>query len=168
MAVFSIVLFLFITSIVIAWDKIVAGRVPFISLPTTTIEELISHIRLKSSDVIFDLGCGDGRVLLIAAKKQPKAQYVGIEKAIWPYILARYNCRKYKNIHIQWGDINYADISGASFVFIYLLPHLISQIEPKLVDKKVLSVEYGLTNNPTRSIKIKNKTALVSKFYLYE
>lgn len=164
---FVVILILFVTTLIVAWDKIIAGKVPFISLPQKTLEEIISYIPILSSDVFYDLGCGDGRVLLLAAKKQPNAQFVGIEKAIFPYFLAKLKCRRHKNIKILWGDITKVNIAGASIVFIYLLPELTSKIISKLKNKNVVVVEYPLDIKPSKTIKLKNKTALVSELFFY-
>jgi trans-aconitate methyltransferase len=159
---------LFMVSCVIAYDKIIVGKVPFISLPQPTLSEIISHLRISPSDVFYDLGCGDGRVLLAAAKNQPAARYVGVEKALWPYMLAKYKTRKHKNIRIIRGDIARVDISEATIIFIYLLPALVRKVASKFGEREIIAVEYPISNKqPKRRISLKNKTTLIKELFVY-
>ncbi|MEP0804691.1 MAG: class I SAM-dependent methyltransferase [Chloroflexota bacterium] len=93
---------------------------------------------LKAGETLYDLGAGDGRVLLIAAREFG-AKAVGIEVApvqillIWLKILLG-GLRE--RVEVQWGNFYRADLSRADVVFIYatlgelmkLAPHLQNQM----------------------------------------
>ncbi|MBA3678985.1 hypothetical protein H0W80_02200 [Candidatus Saccharibacteria bacterium] len=139
---------LLITTLIIAYDHIVVARVPFIRLKISTIQEILSQVQIKPKDIVYDLGCGDGRVLIQAVKIQPKATYIGIEKAILPYFLACFYTRKHTQITIHRVDILKYDYSDAEMVFIYLLPDLIKKLQPQLRkliknSKTVIAVEFA-------------------------
>ena len=97
-------------------------------------------VNLKPGETLYDLGAGDGRVLLIAAREFG-AQAVGIEigpiqcALIWLRVVASGFGHK---IQIKWGNFFKADLSHADVVFIYatstevakLAPYLEKQMKP--------------------------------------
>ena len=158
---------------ILAYDKIFVGKVPYKLLLSTTIIEILSSLNLTTNQTLVDLGCGDGRVLIEAIKLQPRLHCIGVEKAIFPYLIARYNTRRHQNIQIILGDIKKYDFTDSNIVFAYLLPGLLSTLEPKfakLIDNgnQLISVEYR-----PEHLKRGSKHTLVSKsefadhWYLY-
>jgi len=104
------------------------------------IRKALRLVNLQPGETLYDLGAGDGRVLLIAAREFG-AQAVGIEVGpvqgalIWLRIAAG---RLGNMIHIKWGNYFNADLRRADVVFIYatsreiprLVPHLTQQMKP--------------------------------------
>ena len=74
-------IFLTVTTFIILkiWIDLVRGEAIFVPLPKNTIRKMLKMAKVTSKDLIYDLGCGDGRVLIIAAKEFG-AKAVGIEK----------------------------------------------------------------------------------------
>jgi hypothetical protein len=104
------------------------------------IRKALGLVNLKPDAVLYDLGAGDGRVLLIAAKEFG-AKAVGLEVGpvqialVWLRILlGGLNDR----VHVKWANYYRADLSRADVVFIYatlqelmkLAPHLEKQMKP--------------------------------------
>jgi predicted RNA methylase len=90
--------------------------------------------RLQKTDVVYDLGCGDGRIVVQAAKKRG-ARGVGFE--IVPALVkeAQANAKKNKVDHlveIRREDLFHVDFSEATVVPMYLLPGMIEKLLPKL------------------------------------
>jgi predicted RNA methylase len=97
-------------------------------------------VGLKQDETLYDLGAGDGRVLLIAAKEFD-AKAVGVEigpiqcALIWLRVVASGLGNK---IQIQWGNFFKTDLSEADVVYIYatstevikLAPYLEKQMKP--------------------------------------
>ena len=110
------------------------ARVPFVPVRSRALVDMMENFDLKDGDVFYDLGCGDGRVLFETAKKFPGAEFVGIEKAPFPYLLARMRglFSRSKNVRIKYGDIFKEDLSGATHVFVYLFPSFLKKLWPKL------------------------------------
>lgn len=89
---------------------------------------------LKAGEVLYDLGAGDGRVLLIAAREFG-AQAVGLE--IGPVQAALVWLRIWlgglsKRAFIRWGNFYYADLSRADVVFIYATLQELMKLAPHL------------------------------------
>jgi predicted RNA methylase len=155
-----------IATLFLAYDKIIVGKVPYIPIPQPTLEEIIDNIPIAVGGIFYDLGCGDGRVLITAHKKQPNAIYIGIEKAFLPYWQAKFNTLKYPNIHIKRGDILKTYISKQAVVFCYLLPELLIKL-PEF--NNIVSVEYQIPNRQAiKTVQIKNRSRLVERMFFYK
>jgi SAM-dependent methyltransferase len=95
---------------------------PWIPTRETTIRKMLSMAGIKEGDVVYDLGAGDGRIV-IAAAKDFKAHSVGIE--INPFLVfwARLRTRSMKldvQAKIVWGNFYREDLSKADVVTLYL------------------------------------------------
>jgi SAM-dependent methyltransferase len=95
---------------------------PFDPTPNEVLDRMLVLARLKNSDVVYDLGCGDGRVVIAAAKKYGvHAACFEIDSGLAK--LARENVRRAgleKLVEIRQQDFLTADLSPASVVTLYL------------------------------------------------
>jgi len=98
---------------------------PFVPTKNAPADAMIRLAGIKKGDTIYDLGSGNGKLLLLAARKGAKA--IGYE--INPILVLLSNLRgartKWKNF---WG----ADIHDADVIFIYLLPWKMKRLADKL------------------------------------
>lgn len=105
----------------------IAGA-PFVPTGNKTVEEMISLAGNISHKKIYDLGCGDGRIVFAAAKKGANA--IGIELSYPIYLLALFKKKLMKSnasiIHASLWDI---DVSDADIIFVYLLPAMMKKFE---------------------------------------
>jgi precorrin-6B methylase 2 len=95
---------------------------PFDPTPQEVVERMLKLARVKGDDVLYDLGSGDGRLVIAAAKKFG-ARAVGFEIDAGLVKLARENARKagVENlVEFRQQDFLTADISPASVVTLYL------------------------------------------------
>ncbi len=158
---------------VLAYDKIVVGKVPYKLLQRNTIREILDRIDIEQIQSIIDLGCGDARVLIEASILRPDIKCTGIEKAIFPYLLARFKTRRYKNTQIILGDIKKYNFTKYNIVFVYLLPDLLNEIEPSIQNtldngNKLVSVQYRPDNlKPKSKYNLTNKSKFADEWYLY-
>jgi uncharacterized protein (TIGR03000 family) len=123
--------------------------------PQEAVEALLDLARLKAGDVLWDLGCGDGRIPVTAARKFG-IQARGFE--IDPKCLreARANVRKNgvgQLVAIEDRDLFTLDLSrGPTVVTLYLLPSLNATLLPQLrklpAGARVLSVGHRLADIP--------------------
>lgn len=109
--------------------------VEFVPTPQRVVDAMLDMANVKSSDVVYDLGSGDGRVVITAAKKYG-ARGVGIE--IDPDLVkqATENAAAAgvaDKVQFLTGDIFNADISRATVVTLYLLQSINERLRPKLV-----------------------------------
>ena len=139
--------------------------VPFVPTPQRVVDKMIELARVKEGDVVYDLGSGDGRIVIAAAKKGAKA--VGFE--IDPELVgtARENIKKagvQERAEIRNQDIFTADFSGASVITLYLLPDVNLKLKPKLLRQlkpgsRVVSHAFSMGNwKPERTQDIDGRT----------
>ncbi len=113
-------------------------RVPFITTPGDVVERMLELAGTKAGDLVTDLGSGDGRIVITAARKYG-ARGLGIELDAKLVDLSRENARRAgvaDRVTFVQGDVLEADFSKASVVTVYLLPNLISQLEPRFLTLK--------------------------------
>src|SRR5262249_26176225 len=110
----------------------------FVPSPMKVVDAMLKLADVKPGEVVFDLGSGDGRICIAAAKKY-KANAFGYE--IDPKLVKRSleNVKKNKVEHlvtIELRDIFKLDLSGADVVTLWLLPHLNAELIPQLEKMK--------------------------------
>ena len=106
-------------------------RVIFFPTEKVHLNYLKKNIHISDSDVIYDLGCGDGRVLKYLMSDS-KARGVGIELSPILYLISKFRLRKFKNINIVLGDFLKADLEEASLAYCFLNKKILEKIIPKL------------------------------------
>ncbi len=105
---------------------------PFISTASGKINEVLKSAGVKKGKTFYELGSGDGRVVLEAAKLG--ADSYGIEQSWIRVWYSRYQAWKQKlpNAHFYHGNLFDRAYFPADIVFIYLLPQGINRLEEKL------------------------------------
>ncbi len=114
--------------------------VPYVPTPPDVVEAMLKLAGVKSGDFVIDLGCGDGRIVVMAAQRFG-ARGKGVDFNPTRVKEARENARKAgvtKRVQFVHGDLFDADIHEASVVTLYLLPAVNLKLRPKLLrDLKV-------------------------------
>lgn len=108
--------------------------VPYVVTPPATVDAILELGEVTGKDVVYDLGSGDGRIVIAAAKKFG-ARGVGIEIDPELVKLAVANTRNQGVDHlvdIEQGDVITADISAATVVTLYLNSAINLMLKPKL------------------------------------
>lgn len=108
---------------------------PYVPIRRSQINGLLKFGGLESTDTIIDLGCGDSRVLIEAVEKFGVGRAIGYDLSPWPRLKS--NLTIYKRglrdrVKVFKGDALRADVSNASFVYMYLFPKLVNRLAPKL------------------------------------
>src|SRR5881628_1693165 len=108
---------------------------PYYPTPETIVQKMLQLGALKAGEKMFDLGSGDGRIVIMAAQKY-HAEAVGVEldKDLCKQSLAKIQKLGLdKNAHIVNGDLLKQNYSSADLVTVYLLPESIDkQVQPVL------------------------------------
>jgi ubiquinone/menaquinone biosynthesis C-methylase UbiE len=107
----------------------------FVPTPAETVDEMLRQARLKKGDVLFDLGSGDGRIP-IAAARQYGVRAVGIDidaKLVEEAAGAARREGLGDLVTFRLGDMFAADLSGATVVTLYLSDTLNVLLRPKLL-----------------------------------
>ncbi len=113
------------------WQTLRTG-LPFVSTPQWAIDWLVNNLRLSSSDIVYELGCGDARVLAAIARKFPDAKFIGIEIQWWPYLLAKWRTRNLKNVKIELKNFLNMDLSSATVVYGFYITVMAPKVAAKL------------------------------------
>jgi len=107
---------------------------PYVASPARVVDRMLELANIKPGETVYDLGCGDGRVLIAAVEKY-QAKAIGVE--IDPKIAAKAQTAiKKEGIDTQArvikGDLLKVDLTGADVVVIYLERELNQQLRPRL------------------------------------
>lgn len=118
---------------------------------------------VKSSDVIYDLGSGDGRTLIIAAKEFG-AKAVGIEIDPLRFYISKllvWFSGLSNKIEIRRENFLKSDFSDANVIFVYLVPNALNRLLPKFKQlkkrTKIVSINYHIPLKEVQSIDQKAK-----------
>lgn len=103
---------------------------PWLPTKKRDVARMIALADLKPGDCVYDLGCGDGRLVFAAAKKG--AETIGIEVFILPYLYASVKSLFNKRTKILYGDMFNYDLSRADVVFVFLLKKSYKRLAEKL------------------------------------
>ena len=115
-------------------STLIRKRAPYVPAPRRMVDHLNKLISPDAASVVYDLGCGDGRILRSLHRHFPAARYIGIENDIFPYLLARlFNAITASTaITIKRKNFFNEDVSSATHVVMYLFPEVMDQLLPKL------------------------------------
>ena len=154
-------------AIAVAQDSIFENKkiVPFVPTPQEVVDKMIELAGVKKGDVVYDLGSGDGRIVVTAAKKGAKA--VGFEIDGDLVKQSRDNIRKagvQEQAEIRQQDILTVDLSAASVVTMYLLPDVNMQLRPNILSQlkpgsRVVSHAFDMGDwKPDRTERVEGRT----------
>ena len=148
-------------------------RVPWVPSRAEFIDFALTMANVKEGDVFYDLGCGDGRVVIEAAKRGAQAVCVEIN----PTLIKRAKeniekegvADKVKIINANFFDISIRD---ASVIYLYLLTSVNKALKPKLETElspgtRVISLDFEIPGwVPVRMVSLVTSTR-VGTLYLY-
>lgn len=131
-----------------AWDD---GSVPFVVSPDAVVERMLHLAQPKAGERLVDLGSGDGRIVIEAAKRFG-ARGLGVDNDPRLVSLARENAKRagveaLASFQVQ--DLFETDLRGVSVVTMYLLPEVNLKLLPRFIDQlrpgaRIVSHDYDL------------------------
>jgi SAM-dependent methyltransferase len=107
---------------------------PYVPTPDAVVSRMLELASVRRDDLVVDLGSGDGRLVIEAARRYG-ARGLGVEREARLVDLARAAADKAQvgdRVSFRQGDIFETDLRGATVVTLYLLPRLLVQLVPKL------------------------------------
>jgi len=132
---------------------------PYVSTPLEVVETMLQMADVNENDVVYDIGCGDGRIVVMAAKKFG-ARGIGIELNPERLKEARLNAQKAgveELVEFRQEDATKSDYSDATVVTMYLLPESNELLRPILEEQlkdgaRVISHNYDIIGWKDREI----------------
>ncbi len=151
---------------------------PYVPTPFSVARRMLSLIDLKPGELLFDLGCGDGRIVLIAALEfGARAIGVELQERLWLLATSRIERLGIENrVKVLKKNLLDVDLSSADAVTLYLTPIGNQRVEPKLErelrpEARVVSHDYEMLGwKPTIIEKFaedQSATATVHKIFVY-
>jgi SAM-dependent methyltransferase len=113
-----------------------APDVPYEPSTPGIVSAMLKLADVKKGDVVYDLGCGDGRIVIAAVKERGAVRGVGIDIDPQRIAEARENARKAgvgQRVEFRNQDLFEADIAPATVVMLYLWPEVNLRLRPKLL-----------------------------------
>jgi len=151
---------------------------PFVPTPMLVVEKMLEMAGLEATDVVFDLGCGDGRIVITAARKYG-ARGVGVDivpERIRDSRAGAEEAGVAGLVEFRQEDAMAVDISPASVVTLYLLPESNLLLRPKLEAQlkpgaRVVSHNYsieGWSDKKVKSETLTDEKGTEHTVYLYK
>ena len=150
-------------------------EVPYVPTADRVLDQMLDVAKITKEDVVFDLGCGDGRIVIEAAKRFG-ARGVGVDIDPLRIKEANDNARAagvQNRVTFILQDLFEANISSATVVMMYLLPEVNMRLRPKLLGElkpgtRIVSHNYDLGDwKPLRTITVKQVETTNSDHTVY-
>src|SRR5512145_2329769 len=133
-----------------SWDD---GTVPYVQTPMEIVERMLRMAEVKKDDYVIDLGSGDGRIIIEAAKRGARGLGVDIDPNLVKHAIENAQKAGVDNrTQFIVKDIFETDLSAATVVAFYLLPDFNAKLLPKLLALKpgtrIVSHDGGIADWP--------------------
>ena len=147
---------------------------PYVGSPVPVVERMLELANLKTGDILYDLGCGDGRVLIVAAQKH-RVKAVGVELS---ERLAKSTTESLKKLGLSdlasviHGDLMDVNLADADVVTLYLLRDSNDLVRPKLekslhAGARIISHDYEIRGWTPTKVEHMEAAKRDHKIYVY-
>ena len=125
--------------------------VPYVPTPEAVVDKMLELAKVEKGDMLYDLGCGDGRIVITAARRYG-AQGVGIDINPQRIAEAKVNAKEAgvaSQVKFMVGNLFEANFADADVVTLYLLPDVNKKLRPQLwkqlkVGARVVSHDFDM------------------------
>ena len=139
--------------------------VPYVPSPHVVVEKMLDLAGVRPGDLVYDLGSGDGRIVIAAAKKGAKAVGFEIDDDLVGESRANINRSGVQALaEIRNQDILTVNFSAATVVTIYLLPDVNRKLKPRLRTQlkpgaRIVSHSFDMGDwRPDKTVRIAGRT----------
>ena len=149
--------------------------VPYVPTPQEVVDRMLELAQVKKGDVVYDLGSGDVRIVVTAAKKYG-VKAIGFEIDPERIKESHENIKKAgveKLVEIRQQDIRTVDLSGANVLTMYLLPEVNLMIRPNIWKQmkpgsRIVSHDFDMGDwKPVKTEHIKDGSSWDHTLYLW-
>ena len=148
---------------------------PFVPTSTEVVERMLQLADVTSRDLVYDLGCGDGRIIIAAARKYG-ARGVGVD--IEPYWVGESQSNAKKAgveplVTFSLQDAMTVDLSPATVVMLYLVHWSTAKLQPIITRQvkpgtRIVSHSFGVDDwTPVKTEKFTDASGAVRTLYLW-
>lgn len=148
--------------------------VPFVPTPQEVVEKMLGLAQVTRDDLVYDLGCGDGRIVITAAREYGcKARGFDLDpRCVAAALDSVKNSRVDHLVEIWKQDIFTLDLSQATVVTLYLLPELnvrlIPQLEKMKPGSRIVSNTFDMKGvRPDRVVQVRTHQGVLRSLYLW-
>lgn len=138
-------LFIGVGVLILMFGLVVFVGAPYLPTMTPQIEAAFDLLGLHSGNTLLELGCGDGKVLLLAASKGYKA--VGIELNPILVLIAWARTRRYREtVQVRWGNFWHMTWPTSDGVFVFLINKFMPKLDKRMEKRggKLVSVAFSV------------------------
>jgi SAM-dependent methyltransferase len=148
-------------------EPTVVPDVPYVPTPPGVVDAMLTLAEVKKGEMVYDLGCGDGRIVIQAAKRYG-ARGVGIDIDPARVLEARENAKKSgvsEQVQFRQQNLFEADLRDANVVALYLLPGLNLKLRPRLLEQlrpgtRIVSHAFDMGSwKPQQTVHVNGSTA---------
>lgn len=147
--------------------------VPYVPSRKRVIEKMVAMAKLKPREIVYDLGCGDGRLLAVAEKKAA-VKTEGFEIAPLMFILAwmrKIFSRSRMKLHFQ--NLFSANLRNANVIFCYLIPNVMPRLSEKILKEckrgtRIVSNTFHIPGLKARRVAERDMKKGMPTIYVYE
>ena len=155
--------------------KYLEHLVPYVPTPMAVVQKMLEVAKVQPDDVVYDLGSGDGRIVIVAAQKFG-AHAVGVELDSDLFEKSTDRIRKLglqdraQIVHENMFEVN---VHHATVVTLYLLTAVNERLRPKLEHElrsgaRVVSHDFQVPGwQPAETVEVSSENQVISKVYLY-
>lgn len=149
---------------------------PYVPTPMIIVEQMLELSELKPGETLYDLGCGDGRILIMAAEKfQARAVGVELNPNLYREALGKVKARGLEDrVRIIQGDLLDQNLRPADVVTLYLLSSANEKIRPRMEKSlrngsRVVSHDFKIPGwKPEKMRNIVDRNGISHTLYLYK
>lgn len=140
--------------------------VPYVPTPPEVVEQMLQVANVTGDDVLYDLGSGDGRIVITAAQKFG-TRGVGVDLDPQRVQEAKQNAQEAgvgDRVEFRQQDLFETDFSSATVVTLYLLPEVNLKLRPKLLAElkpgtRIVSHQFDMGDwKPERVVEVEGRT----------
>ncbi len=106
---------------------------PWVPTRRDDLTTIIDTLKLTKESVFYDIGCGDGRLVIAAAEQSARA--TGLEISLLPYLLAqirRLFSPARSRVQIRYKNLWHTDLTDATHIYFFLMPEMFPRLMAKL------------------------------------
>ena len=123
---------LVLLGLAICFGGVLLVGAPYLPTLAPQVQAALELADLRAGDTLLELGCGDGRVLLAAARQG--INVVGYELNPLLALVAWLRSRRYRRqVRVVWGNFWHQPWPPAQAIFVFLLPKYMSKLDTKIV-----------------------------------